>query len=68
MNKPLILEIEEARIEIVASVNNALQNHGLPCYLIEPILSELLTQIREGARNELDAAKSQMQNNSSKEE
>lgn len=68
MNKPLILTIEEAKAEIISSVNSALQNHGLPCYLIEPILSELLTQIKAGARGELEAAKAQMAQDTASEE
>ena len=68
MNKPLILEIEEAKSEIVSCVNNALQNHGLPCYLIEPVLTELLAYVKSVAKNELDAAKAQMQKTSESEE
>lgn len=59
-NKPLILELEEAKTEIIASINNALQNHNLPCYLLEPIVSALAAQIKEGAKSELEMAKAQM--------
>ena len=60
MDKPLIIEMNEAKMEIASAVNNALQGHKLPCYLIEPMLSELLAQIREGAKNELKMAEEQM--------
>ena len=58
--KPLIVEIEEAKKEITEAVNNALQNHNLPCYLIEPIISMLAMQIKDGAKSELAMAKAQM--------
>ena len=61
MDKPLIIELNTTKTEITSVVNNAIQR-GLPCYLIEPILSELLYQIKDGARNELRVAAEQMQN------
>ena len=60
MEKPLVIEMNEAKMEMMSVINNALQNHKLPCYLIEPMLSELLAQIREGAKNELKMAEEQM--------
>ena len=54
--RPLIIEFNEARIELTQSINNILQR-GLPCYLIEPILAELLAQIKMGSQNELAQAK-----------
>lgn len=65
-NKPLILEIEEAKAEIIASINNALQNHNLPCYFLEPIVSALAAQIKEGAKSELEMAKAQMKQDEKK--
>ena len=56
--RPLILEIEDAKTSIVSSVNSALKR-GLPCYIVADILEGLLSQIREGARRELEIARSQ---------
>lgn len=59
-NKPIILELEEAKNEIAQSINMILQNHKIPCYLIEPTIVDLLAQVREVAKNELAMAREQM--------
>ena len=58
--RPLILEIEDAKTSIVSSVNSALKR-GLPCYIVADILDGVLSQMREGARRELEIARSQTQ-------
>lgn len=58
--KPLIIEMEEAKIELAQCVNEILRKHGLNCYLIEPFVEELYTQIKMGAQNELAQVKAQM--------
>lgn len=58
-NKPIILEIEEAKQELIQSVNDILKKHGLNCYLIEPTFAELYAQVKAGARNELAQARAQ---------
>lgn len=68
MNKPLIITLNETKMEMVSVINNAIQNNNLPFYLIEPIMSELLSQIREGAKNELQMARDQMAQASESEE
>lgn len=55
---PLILELEDAKANICQEVNAALRK-GLPCYLVKDILEGLLSQIREGAKAELEAARAQ---------
>ena len=62
IQKPLILEIEEAKLELIQVINNAMQVHKLPCYLIDMILSEVSAQIKEGAKNELAMAREQINN------
>ena len=57
--KPLILEIEEAKEELIQCVNDVLNKHGLNCYLIEPTFAELYAQVKAGARNELAQARAQ---------
>lgn len=59
-HKPFILELDEAKLEIIQVINNAIQVRKLPCYLIDMILSEISTQIKEGAKNELTMLKQQM--------
>ena len=62
MDKPLIITLNETKIELISVINTAIQENRIPCYFIEPILSELLTQVREGAKNELQMAREQMKN------
>ena len=58
--RPLIIELDDTKKELIQCVNNAVQNRGLPCYLIEPLFAELYTQIKVGAQNELAQAKALM--------
>jgi len=51
-SRPLILEIEDAKTGISASVNKALKR--LPCYIVADILAGVYAQTREGARRELE--------------
>ena len=68
IQKPFILEMDEAKLELVQWVNNALQIHKLPFYMIDMLWSEIGTQIKEGAKNELDMARQQVQEQQVQEE
>lgn len=59
VQRPFILEMDDAKKEIVQSINNAIQVHGLPMYLVDMILSELYAQVKEGAKQELTMARQQ---------
>lgn len=56
---PLILTIEEAKNELVQSVNSIMQKYKLPCYFIEPIFKDIYMQLQNEAKNELEMAKAQ---------
>lgn len=58
--RPIILEMDEAKRELVECVNNILQTHNLSCYLIEPMFGELYNQIKATAQHELEMARSQV--------
>ena len=60
IQKPLILEIDEAKKEIVMTINNAIQVHRLPLYIVDMMLTEVCAQVRDGAKNELAMAKAQV--------
>ena len=62
IQKPFILEIDEAKAEIIQVVNNAIQVRKLPCYMLDMVLSEICVQIKEGAKQELAMARQQMEN------
>lgn len=57
--KPIILELDEAKRELVECVNDIMMRHGLNCYLIEPMFAELYNQIKLSAQNELAQARAQ---------
>lgn len=57
-SRPLILEIEDAKADIVRAVNSAI-DRGLSCYLVADILNSVHLQLREGARKEIEAARLQ---------
>ena len=59
--KPIILELDEAKQELVQCVNDILYKHGLNCYLIEPMFAYLYEQIKASAQNELARAKAAAQ-------
>ena len=57
--KPIILELEEAKISFVQLINT-LHENGLPLYLIDMALSGVYTQLKEGAKSEIAMAQQQM--------
>lgn len=57
--KSIIIELDDAKQELIQCVNSIMNNHGLPCYLIEPIFAEIYTEIKASAKQELVQAKEQ---------
>ena len=53
IQKPLILEIEEAKQETLSMVNEIMKRHGLPCYIYQNIIEDIHRQVTAGARNEI---------------
>lgn len=54
--RPFCLEYADAKNEVFAAVNGAMQKHNVPLFLMENILSEALHQVREGAKAEIQTA------------
>lgn len=57
MNKPLCLELEEASDELNKAVEQISERHGLPCYLLVPLLSDVLNRLQNGKRKEIENAR-----------
>lgn len=55
MSKPLVIQLREAKAQIVEGINAAIRG-GLPCYLLEPIIAELHTQVKQTAQAEYERA------------
>ena len=64
--KSIILEIDEAKQELIQCINEIMRRHGLNCYLMEPAFAELYAEVKAGAQRELaqarEAAKTASQN------
>lgn len=56
-NKPLCLELEEAENELNKAIEDISSKHGLPCYLLEYLVSDLLVRLQNGKRREIEEAK-----------
>lgn len=52
MEKPICLRLEDARGDIAAAINRALDD-GIPYYLIEPIMKDFYTQTMQGKAREV---------------
>lgn len=57
--RPIILELEDTKQAIIAAINTAAGTKGIPCYFIEPVLANILEQVRENARKELNSVRTQ---------
>lgn len=58
INKPVILVAEETKTNLINTINGAIQS-GLPCYMLEPIIRELFTDISNVKKQELEAVQKQ---------
>ena len=59
-DRPLVVMLDDAKTELTQCINHLINDYNLPCYLIEPMLADMYTQVKIGAKNELAAAKSQI--------
>jgi hypothetical protein len=60
-NRPLVLEMDDTKKALVQIINEAIQVKGIPCFLMEYILSEIATQVHNGAKDEREFARKQIQ-------
>jgi hypothetical protein len=60
--KPFILEMEEAKLEMIQVINNAIQVRKIPCYLLLSIIENIYRDVQNGAQHEIEIAKQQMKN------
>ena len=55
--KSIILEMDEAKQELIQCVNEIMNRHGLNCYLMEPMFAELYAEVKATAQRELAQAR-----------
>lgn len=56
---PLILALEEAKKELDELIVRLSKEYNLPCYLLVPIVSDLLYRLEDGKRKEIEMARKQ---------
>ena len=57
----MILEAEQMKLALVNIVNGAIQK-GVPCYVIEPIVKDILSQVSAIKEQEIQHAAQEAQN------
>ena len=55
--RDLILRMTEAEQDLVDAANAIMQKHNLPCFLVEPMVGRIHTQLQQGKQMELAQAK-----------
>lgn len=55
--KSIILELDEAKRELIQCVNDIMARHGLNCYLLEPTFADLYAEVKASAQRELAQAR-----------
>lgn len=50
--RPFRLEYEDAKREIFSAVSTAAERHNIPYFLLDGIITEVLYQVKDGARDE----------------
>jgi hypothetical protein len=58
MGKPLVIQIREVKANIIECINEAIRD-GLPCFLLEPIIAEVHSQISGSAQAEYEQAQAE---------
>lgn len=56
INRPLCLELNDAKREIFDSITAIATKRNIPYFLLQHILFEALTQVKNGANTELEQA------------
>lgn len=59
--RPIILEIEDFKQNLLAIVNRTVGVKGVPYYFIESILSEVYKEVRNKAQQELAMVRKQVE-------
>lgn len=55
INKPIML----LREEFIINMSNLINNSGLPLFVVEPIMRDLLTEVNIGIKRQYEAEKAQ---------
>lgn len=56
-DRELVIAMEEAEKHLTKTVAGIMQEHGLPCFLMECVVDKLHHRLIEGKASELEAAR-----------
>lgn len=59
--KPMAIEVDEFKQELIKIINDAVRERRIPFFVLEPIMNDFTNQIRNGAKEELQYAKQQIE-------
>lgn len=59
--KNLALVLCDAEQELLDAASAIMQKHGLPCYLMEPMVDKLHRRVNDGKAAEIAAAKKELE-------
>lgn len=54
VQKPLVVICDQARKDLINLVNHYLRNEQLPCFILEPYVKEIYTELKLNAEHELE--------------
>lgn len=61
MNNEIVKPVTVIRAELIDTLTNAINNSGLPAFVIEPILKDMYNEVRVAAQRQLDTDRQQYQ-------
>lgn len=61
-SRSFCLDYTTAKTELVTAVNRIMRERGIPCYIMEDLLTNVLYQVSTGAAAERHAAETQKEN------
>lgn len=52
--RPMVVVVNEARQTLIATLNRYLRDEQIPCFILEPIVKDLYTELKLNADRELE--------------
>lgn len=52
--RPMVVVVNEARQELITVINHYLRDEQIPCFILEPIVKELYTELKLNADKEYE--------------
>jgi hypothetical protein len=66
--RPMVVVVNEARQTLITTLNRYLRDEQIPCFILEPIVKELYTELKLNADRELEQGYQLMQQPQTKQD